>query len=197
MFDVFASFHGIIDLPIAQPDSYAVATEVAAFQVLFERKVGVGRDDKILVPPDFSLTRNILTGKGDIIGFSLGVERDDPEAFADLVDFTVLLKTINDLVDSKMSDQNIDPLIFSTSQDLVTHIAADDVNVFPEVLDEERLVSKIHLECHRPLLYIFPQQDCQIHLFNVSISKSVLMFFRLIRLYDIKNTLSFPSEETL
>ena len=30
----------------------------------------------------------------------------------------------------------------------------------------------------------------------VNISKSALMFFRVIRLYDIKNTLSFPSEET-
>jgi len=30
----------------------------------------------------------------------------------------------------------------------------------------------------------------------VSISKSVLISLRVIRLYDIKNTLSFPSEET-
>jgi hypothetical protein len=54
--------------------------------------------------------------------------------------------------------------------------------------------TKLTLKLKENLTLITPK--CNLTFIYVSIPKSVLMSFQVIRLYDIKNTLSFPSEET-
>ena len=97
------------------------------------------------MPADRPVSREIFSGKSDIVGFSPRRELDDSEAPPDEVDLPVPGNPPDDFFQREAGDEKID-LLGGLARDQVSDVPADGVGILPEQTHEEVLVLEMRIE---------------------------------------------------